>query len=373
MAGSAREQARIAADTLREAQREYDALRERVERAQAQADPREVVAAKEALHRAFRTASAAAMGAEATERAAREWLDEINELNTRTRESARTIETGSAALRAALPRLERLSVEADAARISAEGAEAACREAREALATCEEPSAEAAIAAATTASATGGEPAWPLAGAWPASVGPAEEPAAEPGALQEAHDRGDEMVITRILHGDRATRDRLVASLAGDDDALGRQWQIRIAQLVDAIAARAIEDGFLDLPDDDPFWGLFPMRERREIVGALSALGFRYDGLGGFTDDRVPATRDLSLAVGYAGLDRMRIRAWPRESELGGLFAHATVAGSEWLTHEAGDLSLGEMVDALGARASDLADLWNAWGRLRPALLAVAI
>jgi hypothetical protein len=28
------------------------------------------------------------------------------------------------------------------------------------------------------------------------------------------------------------------------------------------------------------------------------------------------------------------------------------------------------MVDALGARAADLADVWNAWGRVRPALLA---
>jgi hypothetical protein len=84
----------------------------------------------------------------------------------------------------------------------------------------------------------------------------------------------------------------------------------------------------------------------------------------------VPAPRDLSLAVGYAGLDRMRIRAWPREQDLPGLYSQATVAADEWLAHEAGDLSLGEMVDALGARAGELADVWNAWGRLRPLLLA---
>jgi len=28
------------------------------------------------------------------------------------------------------------------------------------------------------------------------------------------------------------------------------------------------------------------------------------------------------------------------------------------------------MVDALGTRAGDLAEVWNAWGRVRPALLA---
>ena len=102
----------------------------------------------------------------------------------------------------------------------------------------------------------------------------------------------------------------------------------------------------------------------------MAARGSRFAGRGGAPDDRVPAQRDLSLAVGYAGLDRMRIRMWPRESELGGLYAEATVAADEWLLSEAGDLSLGRMVDALGARAAELADLWNAWGRVRPALLA---
>jgi hypothetical protein len=150
---------------------------------------------------------------------------------------------------------------------------------------------------------------------------------------------------------------------------VARQWQLRIAGLVDAIVARAIEDGYLDLPDED-FWGLFSHRERREIVGALSALGFRFDGLGGFADGRVPAQRDLSLAVGYAGLDRMRIRNWPREAELAELYSGATVAAAEWLAYGAGDLSLGRMVDALGGRAAELADVWNAWGRVRPALLA---
>jgi hypothetical protein len=92
--------------------------------------------------------------------------------------------------------------------------------------------------------------------------------------------------------------------------------------------------------------------------------------MGGFADGRVPPARDLSLAVGYAGLDRMRIRTWPNEAEIGALYEGAVVAADEWLADEAGDLSLGRMVDALGGRAAELADLWNAWGRVRPALLA---
>jgi hypothetical protein len=173
-----------------------------------------------------------------------------------------------------------------------------------------------------------------------------------------------------MLRGDRDARDRLVATLSDGDPEAGRAWQLRLTGLMDAIIARAIEDGYLDVPGDDAFWGLFEHGERRDIVGALSALGYRFDGLQGFADGRVPAARDLSLAVGYAGLDRMRIRAWPREAELAGLYHRATVAADEWLVDQADDLALGRMVDALGARAGDLADVWNAWGRLRPALLA---
>ena len=177
-------------------------------------------------------------------------------------------------------------------------------------------------------------------------------------------------MIIRILHGDRDARDRLVATLAAGDAAAERDWGLRVSRLVNAISGRAIEAGYLDVAEDHPFWRLFEPREARDIVGALSALGFRYDGMGGFADERVPAARDLSLAVGYAGLDRMRIRTWPREAELAGLYEGVVVAADEWLADQADDLSLGRMVDALGGRAAELADLWNAWGRVRPALLA---
>jgi len=176
-------------------------------------------------------------------------------------------------------------------------------------------------------------------------------------------------LVVRILRGDRDARQRLVASLAAGDAEAEREWQLRVARLVDAIVARAIEDGYLDVPEDHAFWRLFERREARDIVGALSALGYRYDGMGGFADGRVPAARDLSLAVGYAGLDRMRIRTWPRDAEIAALYEHAVVSADEWLADEAGDLSLGRMVDALGNRAAELADLWNAWGRVRPVLL----
>ena len=358
LADVAREQARSAADALREAQRIYDVLRERVDRAQATADPRQVAAAKERLHADFRVASDRAGGSEETEAAARAWLQHINELNAAVREAQRILDAGNAELRAQVPVLDRLAAEADAARIAGENAESGCRDARVELADCEEAQARAAAAVPPVP-----EEPHPFEGVWPAE---------QPG-LPDREAPGDLLaglpVIVRVLRGDRDARNRLDAALAAGEPDAERDWQLRVSRLVDAIVARAIEDGYLDVPEDDPFWRLFEPREARDIVGALSALGYRYDGMGGFADGRVPAARDLSLAVGYAGLDRMRIRTWPRESEISLLYERAMVAADEWLADQGGDLSLGRMVDALGNRAAELADVWNAWGRVRPALL----
>ncbi len=362
LADAAREESRRVTETLRTAQRSYDALRERVERAQDVGDPRRVADAKSRLHADFRTANEAAKGADEAETAAREWLDAINRLNTAVRDAARLADVGGAELRAQLPTIERLGLEAEAARIAADNAAEGCLAARERLAACEEDATRAAAAAVIPAEP---DEEHPFAGVWPA-----EEPGfASPPAPLEPDGTGVSAII-RVLRGDRDAREQIVAALAGPDPDAQREWHLRLAHLVDAITARSIEDGYLDLPADDHFWNMFDVREARDIVGALSALGFRYDGMGGFADGRVPALRDLSLAVGYAGLDRMRIRSWPREDDMARLYANATVACDEWLATLAGDLSLGRMVDALGARAAALADVWNAWGRVRPVLLA---
>lgn len=361
LADVAREQARRATDALREAQRAYDILRDRVDQAGIQADPRQVAAAKERLHAAFRTASDRAGSSEETEAAARAWLNEINALNVAVREALRIVEGGTAELRSRIATLERLAAEADAARIAGENAEFGCRDAREELAGCEENQARSRIPDPPEPD----EP-HPFARVWPVEDPDLPE-AARPYPADPQHGLP---LIVRVLHGDRGARDRLVATLDAGDPEPGRDWHLRISRLADAISGCAIQDGYLDLPDDDPFWRLFDHGERRNIVGALSALGFRFDGMGGFADERAPAARDLSLAVGYAGLERMRIRTWPRDPEIARLYERATVASDEWLADQAGDLSLGRMVDALGGRAADLADVWNAWGRVRPALLA---
>ena len=359
-ATASREAARVAGDALRRARREVDTLRERIERAQETSDPRAIAAAKAALHAAFREANSMAKTAEEAEAAARQWLSGIDRANTDATSALRSSESDTATLREQLPELDRLAEAAHAARIAGETAEHACRIAREELARCEE------VAAAAPPPPAADAP-HPFATAWPteADLSPAHDPG---GAPTEA--MAGLPAIVRMLRGDREARDRVVTMLAGDDRAAQAAWQLRMTALVDAIAARAIEACFLDLPDDEPFWALFGQKERRDIVEALSSLGFRFDGISGFADGRAPSARDMSLAVGYAGLDPMRVRVWPREAELGALFDRATVAAEAWLVTVTDDLALGAVVDALGHRAADLGELWDAWGRVRPLLLA---
>ncbi len=359
-ATTARERSLAAAAAARDAKRTFDALQEQVDRAQALSDPKAVVAAKAALRDQFRKEDAAAATPDDSEAAARRWLHGISQANRDVRSARLLVETGTAELRERLVTVERLAREADAARILADRADEACRIAREELARCEEH-----VAATTPVPAP--EDQHPFAGIWPTQqdLTPFRSPQDTP-----ADALAGQSAILRLVRGDRAARDRVVATVAGSDPAAAATWQIRITALSDAIVARAIEAGYLVLPDDDAFWGLFSDPERREIVEALAALGFRFDGLGGFADDRVPATRDLSLAVGYAGLDRMRIRTWPREAEITSLYSRAAVAADEWLVWAARDLELGSLMSALGSRAAGLSAIWDAWGRIRPALLA---
>ncbi len=246
---------------------------------------------------------------------------------------------------------------ADAARISAESTALACQTAREALAACEE--------AAAAPGAHGVAP----------SVAPPPLPSAGaadrtgPDALEV---EGHPPVVLRLLQGDRGAMSGVVAALAGDDAEARGTWQLSLTDLVDAILARAIEDCILDFPEEHEFWGEFSRSQCRDIARALASLGYRFDGLGGFANGRPPTQRDLSLAVGYAGLESMRIRRWPTESGLSDLYRDVAVAADEFLAGQAGNLTLGEMVTLLERRAERLAELWNAWGRVRPLLVAPA-
>jgi hypothetical protein len=159
-----------------------------------------------------------------------------------------------------------------------------------------------------------------------------------------------------------------VTRLAADGSDAAH-WQGLIGGLADALIARSIEASALDFPPDHFFWGMFNQAQNRDIAAGLASLGCRFDGFGGWAEERQPTQRDLSLAVGYAGLDPMRIRRWPTEPELHVLLADVRVAADEYVAESAGGLTLGELVSLLGRRADGLAELWNEWGTVRPVLL----
>lgn len=379
----ARAGATAAYDAFRSAQRTHDGHVAQAEAAAAAADPRAVRAAKEAAQQQFRLERSRATTREAVEGAARTWLAEINRINHETRDAVSRAERSRATAAALAANLERLALEADAARIPAERAEEACVLAREAVADCDERQERAATAAiaaspideiappvAAAATPAGGA----MAGISPADPTMPDDGTPAPVIVEsdplDAAGSGRDALLVRILRGDREAMQRAVAQLAGAEEDGGRRWQGRLSGLADALIARSIEAVAFEFPDDHFFWGPFSREQNRDIAAGLSSLGFRFDGFGGWVDDRVPTHRDLSLAVGYAGIEPARIRHWPNESELAELYRDVRVAADEYVAGAAGSLTLGELVTLLGRRADGLTDLWNDWGRVRPVLLA---
>ncbi len=352
LATRARAQSDAAINALRVAQRNYDEHEAAAVTAAWKADPRAVHDAKDAAQGGFRSAVVSAASPDQLEAAARDWLTEINRINNEAREATTTAAREHAAALEIGATLERLGLEADAARISASNADATCLAAREAVAECDERPAE--------------DPSSFLVP--PVSV--AAPRLEEDETLGQALEAGGEPRIFRLLHGDRQAMTSLVAALAdkSDPDAK-RRWQLLMTSLIEAIVADAIEASALDFPPDHEFWGLFTRIQGRDIANALSSLGYRFDGLGGWSDGRHPSQRDLSLALGYAGIDPMRVRHWPTEEGTAELFREVSVAADEYLAGIAGDLTLAEMVAMLGRRADGLAEVWNHWGTIRPLLL----
>jgi hypothetical protein len=346
VAAQAREQADATADNLRHTRHAYDDVAHRIDDAHQRADPRAVDGAKEAARGAFRSARDRATSRADLELAATIWLTEINRINLSTRDATMLIAREQADAAALLTSIEHQALEADAARITAEAAQEACADAQAALAACTGGDLAAAAAVATSAPVAAAAAIWGL-------------------------EEGREAEIVRLLRGEAATRERLVAQLAGSDPDEQRRYQLWLSELVDAIFAASIETAVLDFPAEHPFWSGFDLPQSRDIVVALASLGYRFDGLGGFAAERVPGQRELSQAVGYAALDPMRIRHWPTTAEMPDLFREVTVAADEFLATRAPDLELSEMVAVLGRRSERLSEVWNRWGRLRPMLLAV--
>ncbi|TAM73861.1 MAG: hypothetical protein EPN50_03695, partial [Chloroflexota bacterium] len=238
VASQARERAEEVASELRRTQRAYDEATARAEAAALASDPRLVADAKEAARQKFRAASGAARARADLEAAATGWLTEINRINRDRREASETAATARQAAAGLLGDIERLTLAADASRITAAAASSACLEARQLLADCEEAvfARRPAPSRAATPAPSGAATPAPSRAATPAPSASAAEPLLE--ALQRPPDgeaaaggtdggtlpaapsyRGDdhEPAIFRLLQGDRRTLIAVVDSLAGSD------------------------------------------------------------------------------------------------------------------------------------------------------------
>ncbi len=401
----ARREAEAAGERVAQTRLQLDAQLAILVSAQTAVDPRATRAAKEEAHQTFRMAIGRATMRDQVEMAAASWLAEINRVNGAVRGAQTRIQRERDATDALAAELDRLTAIAEASRAMAESAAGACREAREALAASHgkevaavagDPSSGsaagpipearvaqtaraqtqpavtlAAVAPATTpafgirkAGATGVD-------APPASAGVAAGAAPqleEPGAPVEL--RGPKPpTIVRLLQQDGTTMSRLVDWLAGPDAEQRRRWQLCLSNFVDAVVATAIDNGCFVFTAGNAFWDQLTVDEAREVARGLAALGFRYDGMGGFADGRVPGQRELSMALGQAGLLTVRVRNWPRPEEAAQLYRHVRVDPIALLAERAPSVTMGELVLMLGRRAEAVADLWNDWPRARPLLL----
>ena len=380
--------------------------------AQAAVDPRAARGAKEEAHRAFRFAIGRATSREHVELAAAAWLAEINRVNGAVRAAQMRIQRERDTTDALAAEVDRLTAIAEASRAMADSAVEGCREARAVLAAT--PVEEVAGAAGGQSGASAAEPisaaepasapeptsapeaarsaparrqpaGIPAPGAIPrpapafgirrvgvvagapdgAGVAPQQE---EPGAPVDL--RGPKPpIIVRLLERDGATMNRLVDWLAGPDAEQRRRWQLCLSNFVDAVAATAIDNGCFIFAAGNPFWDQLTVEEAREVARGLAALGFRYDGMGEFADGRVPGQRELSMALGQAGLLTVRVRHWPLPQEVARLYRSVQVDPIALLAEKAPSITMGELVLMLGRRAEAVADLWNDWPRARPLLL----
>ena len=400
----AQREAAAAAARVADARRQYEEQAAALAAAQTQVDPGATQAAKEKAHKAFRSAVASAGSRGQVEAAANAWLAEINRINRHSRTIFARVESAHLEANALQVRIARLSDSAESTARMAVTAMDSCRAAQAELASLAPPAAAPAVSPST-----------PVDGAWTPEVARLAEAAAErtvgegspAAAAPESESNAAEeanavpaspagpapvpapvlsstwlvidlssphpQVIVRLVRRDPQTMGALVDKLAGSDPTERARWQLNLSNFVDSVVAAAIEETCFELVPGNAFWDQFTAAESREIASGLAALGFRYDGIGGFLDGRVPSNRDLALAVGQAGLVPVKIRNWPSAEEAPNLLGGVHVSADTFIAARAPALTLGECVRMLGRRAEYLADLWNDWPSCRPLLFSTGL
>jgi hypothetical protein len=345
-----------AAERTHVLRRDLVAAEHAVATAQAAADPRPRSAEKSRAREVYLAARDEAADEAAQSAAVATWAHAVDRINHATRLAVRAL----AKARAEAARLERALHEAErveqAARIRAEAAEASCLDARVRLAACEERL---------------------LAASQPGDPDVAPSPAGQPRAVAGSSvgtigksPHGEPLVIESMVSGDRRALELAATAIAEHVQLSPAAIRVQLQELVDAIASVAGQEGFLLFDPAHQFWSNLTADEARDVLAALTRLGFRFEPAEGWHAGRAPTPSDLSLALAYAGLDARNVRGLPSAAELRTLPSSIGIDARAFLAAFAPDLAMDQLVRLLEVRAVKLAPLWDAWGLVRPVLLS---
>ena len=336
---------------LREMRRDVVAAEHRWTEAVAAADPKLRSAEKAAARDRYQMARRGAGEDGELREATAAWARSVDHINR----AARLAQRAASAAKATQTALERAVVAAEGAerqaRIGAEGAEAGCLEARVQLAACEEAGT---VDGPVLAAPAGGAP---RAGT--------DGHAVRMGAAEQ----GPPLVIESMVSGDRRALELAAAEVAAHTGSTPAEAQLQLQELVGAIISAAAEAGFLTFDPAHPFWAYLDFDEARDVIAALARLGFLFEPSEGWHAGRAPSPNDLSMALGYAGLDARSVRDLPSADDLRLLPRSIGVDARAFLAAQAPGLAMDQLVGALGRRAEPLELLWNEWGQVRPVLL----
>lgn len=338
-------------ERVRELRRDLVAAQHRLDEAVAEDDVRMRAAEKAAARDTYQLARSMAQTEDEARETVAAWaktLDRINRTATLRRREHAKAQAAVTTVRDVLHTSER---EEQAAKMRAEQAESDCLDARVRLAACEEGS---------------GSPE-------PAPSADVFAPHATTGGHAvaiSATSSGPPLVIESIVTGDRVALELAAARIAELSGRSPAEEQLQLQELVDAIISSAAEDGHLLFDQDHRFWSGLSFEEARDVIGALARLGFIFEPAEGWHAGRAPAPPDLSMALAYAGLDARNMRDLPSREELAALPASIGVDARAYLAARAPELTVDNVVRALGRRADALEQLWNEWGQVRPILLS---
>ena len=337
-------------ERVRRLRRDLVAARHREEEAIAADDPAMRAAEKAAARDTYQLARATADSDDELRAAMAVWaraLDRVNRTAAQRRREVVKARVAVTTLEGVLHTTER---EEQAARMHADQAEAACLDARVRLAACEEQAQAPAAATATVFephAATGGH-----------AVAISATGAVAP------------LVIESIVSGDRVALELAASRIAEHTGLAPATIQLQLQELLDAVLSAAAEDGYLVFDAGHPFWAGLSFEEARDVVNALARLGFIFEPAEGWHAGRAPGPSDLSMALAYAGLDARNMRDLPSADDLLVLPSSIGVDARAFLAAYAPELTVDNVVRALGRRAAQLEPLWNEWGQVRPTLLS---